>query len=363
MDGHEYNTVAIATCSTDRFQYITLRAPLPKLPVTIEQHSVRLQSYPTLTALPLLPPFNYEHTVLEDIRSFQRFPNVEVPPDTVPPVINRPNTIYMGGPIGPVAPVLARNEALPYTGREGQAVGPYNDSRAVRWFYSDESRNPQAIGQLREKYGAVRPDVEDGPSIDQDSFFYNEQIWTMPWHFTEFVLPNHPDRPDPPPPYDADQYHVTSAFISPTARWRRWTMPSTGVPASIPPVPPDLTVNVTPDGGFPLGSPRRAVFWFSPDYPGRGPGEAVDRRGWRPPLRRPARAAGLPVRPGAAQPVRHQQRRRGRRRGRRSAHHVGRRVGGVAGPGQLLSGGGIALHRSVGALQPAARSRAARATR
>lgn len=283
VDGHQYNTVAINTCGTNSFNYITLRAPLPKVPTIIEQHSVRLQSYPVTTALPMPPPFNYEHTILEDVRGFNRFPNVEVPPNVVPPVINRPNTIYFGGPIGPVAPVLGRNEALPYTGRTpNMPVGPYNDVRASRWFYVDEATNPQAVGQLREKYGAVRPGSDQGLPGGQDSFFYNEQIFTLPWNFTEFVWPDYTDPQGQPQPYDPDKYYVTSAFTSPTARWRRWRMPNTGVPASIPPTPPDLIANFTPDGGYPLGNPRRAAFWFSPDTPAAAPVKLwTDSRGVR----------------------------------------------------------------------------------
>jgi hypothetical protein len=40
VDGHEYNVVGIGTCAGGAFQSITLRAPIPKVPVTIEQHSV-----------------------------------------------------------------------------------------------------------------------------------------------------------------------------------------------------------------------------------------------------------------------------------------------------------------------------------
>ena len=54
VDGHEYNVVAIMTCATDSMQYITLRSPLPKVDVTIEQHSVRLEGYGDSTAKPAI---------------------------------------------------------------------------------------------------------------------------------------------------------------------------------------------------------------------------------------------------------------------------------------------------------------------
>ncbi len=635
VDGVEYNVVAVGTCGRHQFQYLTLRAPLPKVAVAIEQHSVRLQPFAAVTYLPLLPPFNYEHTVLEDVRSLSGFGDVDVPPGTIPPLAPRPAVRYMGGPMGPVSPVLPWNEPLPYTGRDPAApVGPYDDVRAARWFYVAEDTNPQMLGVLMEKYGddsppsrdlvfanlsqanrycagdgagefacrdmsadqdpsaglavadfdndrdldvifandgvanqiclgdgrgdfACRPawptplasfDVAAGdfngdgyadavfanamvgssvclgdghgnfdcrtvtsqgrsslgvdvgdldsdgdldfvlandgqvnqaflqrndgsvtfdcldvtansqtswavaigdvnadghpdavfanvgapnhvclgdglgafacrdidpstwPSLGvalgdvngdghldaafatdgqrnriclgdgsggfacrvldpvinqsfgvaladlnqdglldavfatvgqpsrvcfgdgsgnfacrnvnddvrrawdvgvgnfdrrlrnpQGAFFYNEQIWSLPYHFTEFALPDQPESSAMPPDYDADKYYVTSSFTDPTARWRRWTMPDTPLPAVVPPAPPDLTVNRTPDGGFPLGSPRRASLWFDPDEPADRPvklwtdetgarlyGGQPERPGWPCDPRRPA---------------------------------------------------------------------------
>ena len=43
-------------------------------------------------------------------------------------------------------------------------------------------------------------------------------------------------------------------------------MPDGSVPANMPPVPPDLTV----DQAYPNGAPRRATFWFDPDSPAEG---------------------------------------------------------------------------------------------
>ena len=45
VDGHEYNVVAIKTRGSNEFKFITIRTPIPKVRVTIEQHSVRLQVY------------------------------------------------------------------------------------------------------------------------------------------------------------------------------------------------------------------------------------------------------------------------------------------------------------------------------
>jgi hypothetical protein len=275
VDGHEYNTVAVYACSEEEFGYITLRSPLPKVEAVIDQHSVRLAWYGEEEALTLPPPFNYEHTVLEDVVGIEGLPELEAPPDAPLPIVMRPEILYMGGPIGPLPPVLSEEDELPYEGRNPAAPidPPYEDVAASRWMYVAEETDPQRLGQLREKYGAVAPDTQ--VPFEQEAFFYNEQMWTLPWHYTEFVMPDQADDAEEPARYDADKYEVTSAFTSPYARWRRWRMPKTGVPASMPPLPPDLVADYTPGGGFPLGEARRAGFWFDPDEEGKlfmGPG-------------------------------------------------------------------------------------------
>jgi len=285
VDGHEYNVVAIQTCSPDEIQYLTLRAPLPKVDVTIEQHSVRLQGYGLNDPLALPPPFNHEHTILEDVVAFEAFEPVEIEPGDEP--IDRPQILYMGGPIGPVAPVLHEDDPLTYTGRDpDHPVGPYQDYLASHWFYVDETVNRSFLGQLREKYGAIDNDVTSPPGglAASQGFFYNEQIFTRPWNFTEFVLPNLPDPPidaaTGEPPWDPDNYYLTSGWINPTARWRVWEMPDAGVPATIPPFPPDLAINndrfdTSTDQ---YGAPRRASIEFDPDQSGK---VILDRDGTR----------------------------------------------------------------------------------
>jgi uncharacterized repeat protein (TIGR01451 family) len=259
VDGHEYNTVAIYGCDSTRIQYITLRAPLPKVPVTIEAHSVRLQDYAPYDSLTLIPPFNYEHTLLEDIVQAPDFENITDPVNDIP----RPIIHYMGGPVGPIPPVLGPGDAaqpyLPYVGRDpSYPVGPYENPRSTRWLYTDEDVDPAFLGELREKMGAPVPDIN---GVAGPSFFYNEQMFTLPWNFTEFVLPDQDDPPD----VDPDNYLVTLAFTNPTSRWRRWLMPNTIMPDEVPPSPPDLIDNIAPDGGFPTGAERRAAFHFDPD--------------------------------------------------------------------------------------------------
>jgi uncharacterized repeat protein (TIGR01451 family) len=274
VDGHEYNVTAIMSCDTGGFQYLSLRAPLPKVPVTIEQHSVRLQPYGPVASLALPPPFNHEHTILEDVAALDDFGTCPVLPGDGQPE-PRPEILYMGGPIGPIPPVLGAGDSLPYVGRSPNApVGPYTDTLASSWFYVLEDHNPGFAGQLREKYGAVNtgdPECPVPPGVPA-SFFYNEQVLAAPYSFTEFHFPELPDPTDPTSGQvfcDPDSYYVTSNLVDPNARARQWRMPDAGVPANVPPSPPDLIADAS---GFDAttdyyGVPRRASFEFDPDNP------------------------------------------------------------------------------------------------
>lgn len=178
VDGHEYNLASIGTCPTGAFQSLTLRAPLPKTDVTLELHSVRLQSYAItnprqLPWLTLPPPFNHEHTVLEDVVAKARLDDLDPAPAADAP---RPTVLYTGGPIGPIAPVLHEGETQPYTGRLTRLARGYADIRALRWTYVHETENPAMSGQIQERVGYFREgdlgpdspemDFGDAPSAD-----------------------------------------------------------------------------------------------------------------------------------------------------------------------------------------------------
>ena len=293
VDGHEYNIVALMTCDEDSLQYISVRQPLPKVDVTIEQHSVRLQGYDRLEALALPPPFNHEHTILEDIVDFDEFYGEGFEFDDLDPTDGYRrrdvfgNILYMGGPIGPIPPVLHQDDPLTYTGRDPEIpVGPYSDYLSMHWFYTDEDVNPSYVGELKEKYGAFNPEETGEGSPVSGGFFFNEQIFTRPWNYTEFSMPNQADPAVDPAtgvqPYDPDNYYLTSGWINPYARWRRWTMPDDGVSDRVPPFPPDDLTEFY-DGYFdpallPLGiieptdtygRERRASFIFDPDDEGK----------------------------------------------------------------------------------------------
>ena len=255
VDGHEYNVVAINTrggfastypgdtCSLTepasppsdptQFQYITLRTPIPKVDVNIEQHSVELQAYQAITgtlpnqlrALSVLPPFNFEHYILQDVTSG--------------------GAPLFGSVYGPVAPILQENGPFPYTVSFDSTTRTYDDPREMFFFYVDEATNPQYVGQLLEKYG--EQPTEGTPT----EFWYTEQFFTLPWEFTEFVLPDIQAIPD--------LYLLTSAFLAPQALISQ-SIQDDGVLAYDP---------TTGTNTFPSGWEPRVKFWFDPAVGGK----------------------------------------------------------------------------------------------
>jgi hypothetical protein len=285
VDGHEYNVVAIKTeegtggvvlapgCTLvpsdwppdvdpTLFKFITIRTPIPKEgtyddPLTgylIEQHSVRLQPYAETNELSVMPPYNYEHYAILDVQAIDGF------------TCDEDDVYYFGPLVGPVPPILQQNGPFPY-----QGVGPYspyNDRREMSLFYVEEDKNWQFLGVLKEMF---REAVEE--------FWYGEQFHTLPWEYTEFVLP------DLNPAHiggHVDLYLLTSAFVAPQSEYVLWTQD----------VPTDTTstynlswdpdtecwvrdeaVNTMPDPWSP-----RVKFWFDPAVGGK---KYKDDRGLR----------------------------------------------------------------------------------
>ena len=269
VDGHEYNVVAIRTdgfgpvyvhdCDLDDgyqegpppgfigiagdgiidvtpaedttdFKFITIRTPIPKVPVLIEQHSVNLQDYALEDWLSVMPPYNYEHYIIEDVQAITEFvgdedKNGELDWDEV---------AYLGKLVGPVPPILQKNGPIPYNGATwGDAQGtyaPYSDEREMYLAYIEEDKNPQFLGELKEKYGEITATT----AITE--FWYVEQWWTRPWEYTEFVLPDireditealsawDPNGAEP----DPDLYLLTSAFTAPQSEYLYWIQDETG---------------------------------------------------------------------------------------------------------------------------------------
>ena len=250
VDGREYNVVAINTRGTGtpvpagpggcrpavgastvdvtQFTNITVREPVCKgADIFIAQHSVQLACYLPGERLPSLPPFNYEHYVLSDVQQLRAFATSE---DQVP---------YIGPLVGPVAPLVQDDGPFPYQSYLGPS---YFDPAAQSFFYVVESRNPQFLGELSERYFQV-PD-STAPGGDRE-FWYTQQFRTLPDQFTAFILPNLPETTPPTPRgVNPDLYLLTSGFLAPEVKYLQWVEDN--------PVPTDSV------GG-------RAKFWFDPD--------------------------------------------------------------------------------------------------
>ena len=285
VDGHEYNVVAIKTdgggdyqdygCDVvddwpppvdpTLFKFITLRTPIPKEgtyddPLTgylIEQHSVRLQPYAEENELSVLPPFNHEHYLILDVQAIDAF------------TCDEDDVDYFGTLVGPVPPILQQNGPFPY-----QGVGPhspYHNKREMALFYIEEDKNWQYLGELKEKYGEIRGQSPTGPVVVEE-FWYLEQFHTLPWEYTEFVLP---DLGASYTGLDPDLYLLTSAFEAPESEYVLWTQDVITDETS--------TFNLTWDGDedcwvrdfgdsnqpMPdLWSPR-VKFWFDPSEGGK----------------------------------------------------------------------------------------------
>ena len=178
VDGHEYNVVAIGSQQVNDFCFITIRTPIPKEPVTIKVHSVHLQGYDVNQQLSIMPPYNFEHYIINDVQSDQTDDDI-------------------GDLVGPVPPILTLEPEGEYIYHGAYHIIPahYRDRRAMEYVYVQEERNPQYRGQLLEVY----TETEEGEET------WERHEWdTVPAHFTEFILPDIAHFPD--------LYLLTGAF-------------------------------------------------------------------------------------------------------------------------------------------------------
>jgi len=270
VDGHEYNVTAIGTRDTEGFQFITIRTPVPKVPVYIAQHSVELQDYYYEEWMSVMPPYNYEHFIFTDIQSLDRFPDEEIPPapGTLPENVE-PTIDYVGRLVGPVPPILQRNGPYPYYGINPNVA--YGDPRELFLFYVREDANPQFLGELRELYG------EDIGTDPTQEFWYVQQWWTQPWLFTDMVLPDIDSGRTGVA--DPDLYLLTSSWVADQSEFLQWVQGGVGGP------PPPLRYNLNWDpvletwirdetiNDFTAWADRgdvpRAQFWFDPHVGGK----------------------------------------------------------------------------------------------
>ncbi len=303
VDGHEYNVVAIKTddgaattgpkslCDLDTnddkvidaglwpphadptlFKFITIRTPVPKTgpydepmdpanPDTlrgylIEQHSVRLQGYDPITGtfpyLSAMPPYNLRHYILLDVQVLTDT-NTTVPGSCPSACItetvhgftcDEDYVPYFGELVGPVP-----------------GVGPIPGGGAD-YYYVAEDKNWQLLGELKEKYG----------DHGQDEFWYVEQFHTLPWEYTQVVLP------DALPGDTRDIYLLTSAWLAPQSQVLLWTQDQETPGRYNMAWNTGEACRVRWEGvnTMPSGWKARLKFWYNPSYD-----PAVDEDPWK----------------------------------------------------------------------------------
>ncbi len=217
VDGAEYYVAAILIedagdapagepwNSPDEFKYITLRNPLPKEDVKIEEITVEKEGIGADEVIPVLPPFNLPHDMIDDINipdSLQGDPNNTVYPDE-----QRPDNC--GDPYS-CANACGGLDGCYDTIRErwwGDTEPPVDPLR-ITWI--QEKKEPRFdTNLLEEKF--VQDGKEGCPAGEECWMWKN--IETLPWDYTEFKLPELPDVPTEPG-YTTGDYILVSSWLT-----------------------------------------------------------------------------------------------------------------------------------------------------
>ena len=207
-------------------KYITIRNPLPKVPVNLEPLTItKCQVFPD-EPLPLLPPFNMEHDVIDDINIPEIVSEVDpscgnpVPhadeqwPDNVLPT---PEKDLYDTPDDPTTALLPQTTGTPdgYGDQTGIKLA-YNtiaerrvmDVEAAVEFFIKEEKEPRFDQNLlEEKFTELNTSPETWEWIN---------IETLPWDFTELVLPEQTDKPTEAG-FTTGDYILVSSFWAPNS--------------------------------------------------------------------------------------------------------------------------------------------------
>jgi hypothetical protein len=162
VDGVLYNVVAIMTEGVEELKYVTFRVKLPKVPVWIEQHSEQLLGWDVNELLPVMPQYNMNHCIAQDVQSTWTY-------DKIGPLMNAP---------------------------------------ALWMHYNEETVEPRFHGELKEILG--EPGWYPWQNQYEEGWFI-EHFQMIPWEYTEFQLPD-----------GHGKYLFTSAFEAPESDWELW---------------------------------------------------------------------------------------------------------------------------------------------
>jgi hypothetical protein len=182
-------------------KFITIRTPLPKVPVTLEALTIeKCVVNPCPDLIPMLPPFNMEHDMIDDVNIpdvLKGDPNCEVYPD----VENRDN--YIGE-----MDLINNITGAPVPDGFGDMSGlsmAYNtiakrrvqDVEPIEECWLKETKEPRFDTNLLEEKFYPEQLWPSGTVGSQatglEELWWWKNIETYPWDYTEFILPELPE--------------------------------------------------------------------------------------------------------------------------------------------------------------------------
>ena len=280
VDGAEYDVAMLwfapSPNEEDGLKFITIRNPLPKVPVTLQALTLdKYQVLPCPELIPALPPFNMLHDMIDDIN----IPEVvQGDPDTViyPDMQNPDNEISESD--------LYDTPAIPEQ-TDGDPDG-YGDVSGIHMGYNTiAERRVQDVEPDCECWVREEKELRFDTNLLEEKFYDEawmdprgpEEEWqwqnieTLPWDYTEFLLPELPEATGLEAMGYIGDYILVSSWATEDSIWPTFTF----TPASI--AGGTLTIYDTPlctmiEGrlygafnGVPEGRLLRAGFWLTLD--------------------------------------------------------------------------------------------------
>ncbi|MFC1981585.1 PKD domain-containing protein [Chloroflexota bacterium] len=189
----EYILTASENCTPYELKYITIRNPIPKEEVLLEELTITKCAQADCPELmPFLPPFNMVHDIIDDVNIPEESSNGLLPdeqsPDNIIPDLSSSDDDYIAEDYDSI--VERRVE----------------DQLPAEMCWLEETKEPRFDQNLlEEKFTADA--AEDWRWIN---------IETMPWDYTEFILPEWCDIPTETD-YTTGDYILVSSFLAPNS--------------------------------------------------------------------------------------------------------------------------------------------------
>jgi hypothetical protein len=231
VDGAEYDIPAIGLAPGDKsaihcdhpegklaeLKYLTVRNPLPKCEdaedcpdILIPKYTVYKSRFAPATFLPVLPPFNMQHDMVDDIN----LPELGWGPD-----LQRPDNVVWedetcGFEFPPDLGLFWGCDSLIHElfNTIEERVIPDVDPFEF-WWLAEEKEERFDTSLTEEKWKYTKDGAYDCGSASGECWQWIN-IETLPWDYTEFVLPELPDKPQE---YGLDiigDYLLVSSFIT-----------------------------------------------------------------------------------------------------------------------------------------------------